>query len=188
MALTLIKYRLLALQLAPLHPQQHYIWCSTGYFSYSWHHCTHKVTSSDSVPVTCHTDGITVPTTALTQIQYQLLPLLLAPLYLQQYQLWCSTGYFPYSWHHCTYNSTSSDAVPLLASRYLRLQLTPCSLWFYCLNFKQRVHFYFSQNELHAYYGLVYILIFRLTPRQETINYELSLSLTTLTKYINYNI
>jgi len=62
------------------------------YFPYSLHHCAHNIASSDSVPVTCLTVGITVPTTAL----------------------WFITGYLPHSWHHCTYNSTSSDAIPLL--------------------------------------------------------------------------
>jgi len=132
-----MQYRLLPLHLASLFPQHHYIWCSTGYFPYSWHHCTHNSSTSDAVLVTSPTVGITVP---------------------QQHYIWCSTGYIPYCWHHCTYNTTSSDAVPLLSSRYLRLQLTHCSLWFYCLISKHRVHVFFSQNELHANYALVLYL------------------------------
>jgi len=52
---------------------------------HSWHHCTHKITSFDAVPVTCIRVGPTVPTTALALMQYQLLPLQLAPLCRQQY-------------------------------------------------------------------------------------------------------
>ena len=130
MELTLIKYRLLALQLAPLHPQQQYIWCSTGYFSYRWHQCTHKITGSDSVPVTCHAVGITVPTTALTQIQYQLLPLLLAPLYLQQHQLWCSTA-------ACQQISSSStntlQSLVLLSQLQTKSPLLLFTKWITCL-------------------------------------------------------
>jgi len=44
-------------------------------------------------------------------MQYQLLALKLASLYLQQDFLCCSTGNLSYSWHNCKYNSTSSDAV-----------------------------------------------------------------------------
>jgi len=126
-----MQYRLLPLELASLYPQHHYIWCSTGYFPYSsitvattslhlmqyrllplqLHHCTH-ITTSDAVPVTSLTVGITVPTTSLHLMQYRLVPLQLASLYPHQY-IRCSTGYFPYSWHHCTHNITTSDAVPV---------------------------------------------------------------------------
>jgi hypothetical protein len=71
---------------------------------YSWDQCNYKITSSyaipvtrltvgitvtttalaDAVQVTCLTVGITVPTTAVTPMQYRLLALKLASLYLQQ--------------------------------------------------------------------------------------------------------
>ena len=123
------KVQVTCLQLAPLHSQQHYIWCSTGYFSYRWHHCTHNITSSDSVPVTCLTVGITVPTAALHLMQYRLLLLQLASLYPQQHYIWCSTGCFSYSWRHCTHNNTSSDAVPLLPLEFAPLYLQQHQLW-----------------------------------------------------------
>ena len=86
-----MQYRLLPLHLASLYPQHHYIWCSTDYFPYSWHHCS-LITTSDAVPVTSLTVGITVPTTAVHLMQYWLHPLQLASLYP---------------------NNTTSDAVPV---------------------------------------------------------------------------
>jgi hypothetical protein len=93
--------------------QQHYLWCSTSYLPYSSHHCTYNSTISDAVPVTCLTVDITVFTTTLYLMQYQLLALQLTSLNLQQHYIWCSTSYLPYSWHHCIYNNTISDAVPV---------------------------------------------------------------------------
>jgi len=134
---------LLPLRLASLYLQQHKLCCNAvsslavgvtvlttaialmhyRYFPCIWHHCTYNSTTSDAIP---------------------LLPLQLASLYIQQHQLWCNTvtslavgitvittelalmqyRYFPYSWHHFTYNSTSSDAITLLplqlASPYLQ--------------------------------------------------------------------
>ena len=87
-----IQYWLLPLQLVSLYLQHHYF---------------------DAVRVTCLTVGTTVPATELATIQYWLFPLQLVSLYLQQHYVWCSTGYLPYSWHHCARNSTSSDAVPV---------------------------------------------------------------------------
>jgi len=110
-ALTMMQYRFLPLELAPLCHQQHLLWSSTGYFPYSWHQCTNNSTSSDAVLVTSLTVGTTAPATTLALKQYRLLPLELAPLCQQQHQLWSSTGYFPYSWQQFTNNSTSSDAV-----------------------------------------------------------------------------
>jgi len=80
-----MQYQLLALQLASLYLQQDFLCCSTGYNSYSWHHCKYKSNSSDAVPVMCLTFGITVPTIALALMQYGLLVLQLASLYLQQH-------------------------------------------------------------------------------------------------------
>ena len=110
-ALALKQYRLLSLELAPLCQQQHWLWNSTDYFPYSWHHCASNNTSSDAVLDTSLTVGTNVPTIALALMQYRLFPLQLTPLCKQEHQLWCSIGYIPYSWYHCTNNSTSSDAV-----------------------------------------------------------------------------
>jgi len=52
---------------------------------YSWHLCTYNSTSYDAVLVTCLTVGITVPATELAMMQYRLLALQLASLYLQQH-------------------------------------------------------------------------------------------------------
>jgi len=84
-ALSLMQYRLLPLQLAPLCQQQHYLWCNTGYFPYRWHHCASNSTSSDAIPVTSLTVGTIVPATALSLMQYRLLPLQLTPMCQQQH-------------------------------------------------------------------------------------------------------
>jgi len=83
--LALMQYQLLALELASLYLQQHSLWCCTSYLPYIWHHCTYNSTRSDAVPVTCLSVGITVPTTTLALMQYQLLALQLASLYPQQH-------------------------------------------------------------------------------------------------------
>ena len=51
---------------------------------YSWHHCTYKSTSSDAEPVTCLTDGITVPTPVLALMKYRLHALKLLSVYQQE--------------------------------------------------------------------------------------------------------
>ena len=78
-------WQMRSLQLASLYLQQNQLWWSTGYLPYSWYHCTYNSTSSDTVLVTSLTGGITVPTTALALMQYSLLPLQVASLYLQQH-------------------------------------------------------------------------------------------------------
>ena len=54
------------------------------FFPYSWHHCAYNSTSSYVLQVTCLRVSITVPTTALALMQYRLLALQLASLYLKQ--------------------------------------------------------------------------------------------------------
>jgi len=44
-------------------------------------------------------------------MQYEILNLELTSLYLQQHYFWCSSSYLSYIQHHCTYKSTSSNAV-----------------------------------------------------------------------------
>jgi len=70
-AITLMQYRLHAIKLAPLYQQQNYtkLRYSTGYFPYSWHHCTSNSTISDAVQVTCPTVDTTVPATAPAMMQ-----------------------------------------------------------------------------------------------------------------------
>ena len=96
----------------------HYTWNSTisdavQLLLYSWHHCKYKATGSVAVPVSYLIFGTTVSAIATAVMQYRSIPLNLASLYLQNHSLWGITGYFPYSWHHCFYNSTKSDEVPV---------------------------------------------------------------------------
>ena len=59
--------------------------------------------------------------------------------YLLAY-LWWSTGYLRCSWHHCTYNSTGSDAVPVTCNKIFWIQC------FHCLNPKESI--YFSSHKM----------------------------------------
>ena len=80
--------------------------------------CVCKNSTSDAVPATCLTVGITVTETALTLIQYRLLA---------------------FRWHHYNCNSTSYDAVsitsitvaitvPATALALMQYQLLPLQL------------------------------------------------------------
>jgi hypothetical protein len=103
-----------------------------------------KVTLSGNADFTV---GITAPTTTLALMQYRLLALRLVSLYLQQHQFWCSAGYLPSSWHHCTYNNTSSYAVPVTCLTVgITVPTTTLALMQYRLQFLQLSSLYPQQH------------------------------------------
>jgi len=108
-----MKYKVLTLELTSLKLQEHKLKWSKSYIPYSWHHCTYNRTSSDVVPVIYLRVDNTVPTTEQAVMQYQLLTIELTLLYLKQHYMWCYTSSLTKSWHHSTYNRTSSDVVPV---------------------------------------------------------------------------